>query len=170
VIGSELDAASGARSTARNCLNRLSKHYKSFRSQPNNTEETAMSQDEHTTTTDVTSYLTTLNEDILQAEEAGQPDQIAPHLHEDFTIIRAKGARQNRAEFLKAVPANANRGRTADEIEVRSYGDSAVFVCRVSISRNADGTPASGHFWNTRVFVRQDGEWRCVAWQVTEIQ
>jgi hypothetical protein len=116
----------------------------------------------------MTSRLTALNETILQAEESGVPDQIAPHLHENFTIIRARGARQDRAEFLKAVLANANRGRTADEIEVHPYGDSAVYICRVSISRNADSTPASGHFWNTRVFVRQGGDWRCVSWQVTE--
>jgi hypothetical protein len=128
-----------------------------------------MRHDNDTATTNSTSYLTTLNEDILRAEEEGDKDAIAPHLHENFTIIRATGIRQNREEFLKAVPANVNRGRSAETPKIYPYGDCAVVAVQVSTSKNADGTETLKHYWNTRVFVRQDDEWRCVSWQVTEI-
>ena len=129
-----------------------------------------MSQNEDTKTKNLTNQLTTLNAQILQAEEAGLPDQIAPHLHENFTIIRASGKKENRQAFLDAVPANANRGRSADQLEIHPYGDCAVVIICVTTSQNKDGAPAVGRFWNTRVFIRQSGQWRCVAWQVTEIR
>lgn len=115
------------------------------------------------------SQLATSNEEILHAEEFGLKDKLAPHLHEDFIIVRANGRKENRQEFLGAVPANARRGRTADVPDIRVYGDWAVIVIQVNTSENADGTEALRSFWNTRVFVQQDGEWQCVAWQVTEI-
>ena len=67
------------------------------------------------------------------------------------------------------MPDNAGLGRTADQPEVRLYGDCAVFTCVVTTTKNPDGSPGGGRFWNTRLFVRQAGKWLCVAWQVTPI-
>jgi hypothetical protein len=120
-------------------------------------------------TTDDENALAGVNQDILQAEEDGLKGELAPHLHEDFTIVRANGVKQNQHEYLAAVEANAKRGRSAETPEIHSYGDCAVVRVRVSTSKNPDGTEVLRHFWNTRVFVRQAGDWRCVAWQVTEI-
>jgi Domain of unknown function (DUF4440) len=113
--------------------------------------------------------LTNQNEFILQAEEQGHKADLAPLLTDEFIIIRATGVKQNRDDFLKAVPGNAGRGRTADQPEVHLYGDCAVFTCRVTTTRNPDGTPGGGSFWNTRLFVRDPEGWRCAAWQVTKI-
>ena len=122
-----------------------------------------MSQNEDTGTTDLKNQLTALNERILQAEEAGLPDQIAPHLHEDFTIIRASGKKENRQEFLDAVPANANRGRSAAEPNVYSVGECTVYTVLVTTTQNPDGTPNAGRFWNTRLFISEHGQWLCAA-------
>jgi hypothetical protein len=65
--------------------------------------------------------------------------------------------------------AVAGRGRTADQLEVRPYAGWALVTCRVATTRNADGTPGGGNFWNTRVFVRDPEGWRCAAWQATKI-
>ncbi|MDP9316864.1 MAG: nuclear transport factor 2 family protein [Chloroflexota bacterium] len=113
-------------------------------------------------------HLAAMNEAILHAEEVGLPDQIEPHLHEDFTIVRASGKRETRQAFLEAVPSNAQRGRRAEAPEIHLYGDCAVVSVRVSTAKNPDGSEVLRSFWNTRVFIRQDGEWRCVVWQVTE--
>jgi len=113
--------------------------------------------------------LTELDGRILKAEEEGNRAVLESLLHKDFAILRASGVKQDRQAFLNAVPGNAHRGRSADQLEVRPYGDCAVVTCRVTTSQNPDGTPSVRHFWNTRVFVRQAGEWQCVAWQVTEI-
>jgi hypothetical protein len=128
-----------------------------------------MSQNQDTETTDLKSQLTELNERILQAEEAGLAEKLDPLLAADFTIIRASGIKQDRQAFLDAVPANANRGRSAAEPHVYSVGECAVYTVIVTTTRDADGAPALGHFWNTRLFVYEQGEWRCAAWQVMKI-
>ncbi len=110
-----------------------------------------------------------MNQDILQAEEAGLQDKLAPLLHQDFTIVRASGEKQNRQQFLEAVPANKDRGRRGDQVEVRRYDDRAIFTCRVTTTRDKDGNQVISHFWNTRLFVRENDEWRCAAWQVMKI-
>ncbi len=115
------------------------------------------------------SELLALNERILQAEEMGLKDEIAPLLHKDFTIIRATGVKQDRQTFLDAVSSNANRGRTTEQPEVRLYGDCGVFTCIVMTMQNPDGSPNAGRFWNTRLFVREQSQWRCAAWQTTKI-
>ena len=113
--------------------------------------------------------LDALNERILQAEEEGLKDEIASLLHKNFTIIRASGAKQDRQTFLDAVSSNTNRGRTTEQPDVRLYGDCAVFTCIVITTQNSDGTLNPGRFWNTRLFVREQKQWRCAAWQTTKI-
>jgi hypothetical protein len=113
--------------------------------------------------------LTRLNQRILQAEEDDDTDTLGALLADDFAIVRASGEQQTREEFLDDVPANAHRGRKADRTQVRLYGSDAVFTYRVITKRDSDGNPATAHFWNTRVFRRREGVWRCVAWQVTEL-
>ena len=97
--------------------------------------------------------LTKTNAFILQAEEQGRKADLARHLTDDFMIIRATGLKQNRGEFLEAVPDNAGRGRTADQPEVRPYEGWALVTSRVTTTRSADGSPGGGSFWNTRLFV-----------------
>src|SRR5437870_6729181 len=48
---------------------------------------------------DETNRLIEINDLLLQAEEAGRKDGVAPYLHQDFNIIRANGTKQNREEF-----------------------------------------------------------------------
>lgn len=111
-----------------------------------------------------------LNDLILRAEETGLTNDLTPHLHEDFTIIRANGVMQDGKTFLEAVPKNIRRDRSIDRIQVCPYDDNcAIYTCRVTTNLDKDGNPAVGYFWNTRVYIRQKGVWRCVSWQVTEI-
>jgi len=118
---------------------------------------------------DQTPALNHINQQILRAEEAGDQAILSPLLHPDFTIVRASGEKQDRQTFLDTVLANKNRGRTNNQLELRLYGDRAVFTCIVTTTENRDGTTNSGRFWNTRLFVREHGEWRCAAWQVMKI-
>jgi Domain of unknown function (DUF4440) len=110
-----------------------------------------------------------INQEILDAEETGNQAKLEHHLHPDFTIVRASGEKQNRKAYLAAVSANRKRGRKADRVEVRVYGESAVFTCRVTTSLDKGGKSAQGNFWNTRLFLRQGDKWLCAAWQVMKI-
>jgi uncharacterized protein DUF4440 len=120
-------------------------------------------------TPDLAHELVALNERILQAEEAGQKDELGPLLAEGFTIIRSKGEKVERHDFLEAVPKNANRGRHAAQTNAQLVGQCAIYTCLVTTTQNPDGTPNPGRFWNTRLFVQENGNWRCAAWQVMKI-
>ena len=66
--------------------------------------------------------------------------------------------------FLSAVPANANRG--PQRISVQSlFGRRLcrLYLCCRDYAANPD------HFWNTRFFRRENGQWRCAEWQVMEL-
>jgi len=107
-----------------------------------------------------------INQRILRAEDEGDEATLALLLHPDFNIVRSNGEKQGRQTFLEAVLSNKNLGRTADQVEVRRYGECAVFTCRMTTIRDKEGKDVVSHFWNTRLFLRQDKEWRCTAWQV----
>lgn len=113
--------------------------------------------------------LNELNQRMLEAEESGDRNELASALSQDFTITRASGEKQDRETFLDAVENNKNRGRSADLSDVRFYKDCAIYTCRVTTTRDKDGKATVGHFWNTRMFVRQDNEWLCLVWQVMKM-
>jgi len=56
---------------------------------------------------------------------------------------------------------------SGQDINTRVYGDMAVVTFKL-IGRPADGTMLLGYF-NTGVFLRQNGRWQAVAWQATKI-
>ena len=104
-----------------------------------------------------------INARILEAEEQGQAADFETLLTEDFFIVRSTGQKLDRAAFLADVPDRKHRGRQAVQPEVHQYKDCAIYTCIVTTSQNP------GRFWNTRLFVLEDGHWRCAAWQVTEV-
>ncbi len=110
-----------------------------------------------------------MNNRILEAKEAGTANDLARNLQKDFAIVRATGVKRDRQIFLDAVLDNAHRGRTADDLKVQVYGKSGVLTCRVTTLKDKSGNTKVGHFWNTRVFVKQDEQWRCISWQIAQI-
>ena len=114
--------------------------------------------------------ITALSRRILECEEAGGTGDLAPLLADGFSIIRSSGQKLDRQAFLNAVPANARRGRNASQSNVHLMGCCALHTCIVSTTQDPDGTTTSGRFWNTQLFVRENGQWRCLTWHVMKIQ
>ncbi|RPJ51602.1 MAG: nuclear transport factor 2 family protein [Chloroflexi bacterium] len=110
-----------------------------------------------------------LNDLVLQYEETGDIEKMKPLLAEGFTIVRSNGEVQDLQAFLAAVPGNAQRGRKTTESQVQLMGDTAVVISTVETSSGPEGKKEVGRFRNTRVFVRDDGGWRCLSWQVARI-
>ena len=118
---------------------------------------------------DIENEIMCLNNLILQYEETGNIDKLGQLLAQGFTILRASGERQNRDDFLNSVRQNRDRGRRASQPQVQIIADTAMYSCMIETTRNPDGTPNPGSFINTRMFIRENDEWRCSAWQVTRI-
>jgi quercetin dioxygenase-like cupin family protein len=111
-----------------------------------------------------------LNKRLLQAEEAGLSQELAPLLAKTFTMIRSSGEKIDRAAFLIAVPHNANRGRSVFRPNVHLVNECAIYTCVVRTTQKSDGTPNPGYFWNTRLFTREKEQWRCAEWQVIKVR
>lgn len=94
-------------------------------------------------------------------------------LHPDYVHTRPNGIVTDRAGFLASVKRdkaepNVNYDKlTSTDVAVRVYGDTAVLTGRSGIaSKDASGRLDGETRW-TRVFVRQDGRWKIVAFQAT---
>lgn len=109
--------------------------------------------------------LTELNTETFEAEEAGNRDALVPLLTDDFQIVRSDYSVSDKQTMLDAVPSNAHKGRSVDEVFVRLYGDSAVVTSHLT----TEDQDVVRHFWNTKVFTKHAGEWQCRVWQVSRI-
>jgi ketosteroid isomerase-like protein len=87
---------------------------------------------------------------------------------EDFVGIAGNGRVISRADLMDVFAHNdGSLAFTTDEVDVRVYGDTAIFTGRLT-ARMASGEVASaGRF--THVFVRRAGAWVCVHGQSTPI-
>lgn len=108
----------------------------------------------------------------------------------DLVYTSSAGAVTNKAEILKSFdpPAPADDGKanetpaadaakdappaeepvtfTADDIQVRPYGDAAALTFRLVQHGPGDKTQ---YYRNSGMFVRRDGRWQVVTWQATKV-
>jgi ketosteroid isomerase-like protein len=91
---------------------------------------------------------------------------------EDHTFITPRGMLLTRAQMLQGIVNGSfgNEYREVDELNIRVYGDAAVVTGRTRLTRQEGGKDYSDAYRFTRVYVRQQGGWRAVAWQATHEQ
>jgi ketosteroid isomerase-like protein len=86
-------------------------------------------------------------------------------LAEEFVNIHSTGILKTKAAWLADLRAGKTKfaHEEPDEFRVRIYGDTAVVHYRIGGKGQAAGKAQSGQFRATRIFVRRDGRWQCVA-------
>ncbi len=115
---------------------------------------------------------------LIAAENEGgeQGKKIADLiLAQNFTMItRSNGVEEDRDNLLKAIanPSNPNLFRELEEREfwVRRLGDLGVVRSLITTKERAAPNTILGRFRNIHIFENQQGQWRCVAWQVTRLK
>ena len=110
-----------------------------------------------------------LNRRTFKAEDEPETAReiLGDALSEDFSIVRAIGAVEGKEAMIERVATDTSKKtRRIEHAEARVFGEAAVvWTCLTLI----DPTVAENkQYWNSKTFVRQDGDWRCVAWHVTE--
>lgn len=92
-------------------------------------------------------------------------------LHPTYVIVQPGGAHENKAQTLASLTTGDRHWELAesDEMEVRLYGDTAVVTGRW----RGRGRNGAQHFdYQARflsTWVREDGEWRNVAYMAMEV-
>lgn len=112
-----------------------------------------------------------LNRATFKAEDDLDAKAMAELLTDDFFIVRASGALSKKEAALKETVDPARKGLTREVVDgsedVRVSGNGGFVACLITLKR--DGRVV-GQFRNLKVCAKgNDGKWRCVAWQVTEV-
>src|SRR4029077_14334908 len=117
-----------------------------------------------------------MEEELLKVEK-GFTDAIAKNdleaierfVTDDWIIINADGGIIEKERFLEVIKSGAltHEMMEFDDIRVRLYGDSAVVSALARSKGKFMEQEFTTHERSTDVFVRHEGQWRCVLTQLT---
>ena len=110
-----------------------------------------------------------LEKQFAAAIVKNDPETIERFVVDDWIIINADGGIIDKARFLDVIKSGAltHEMMESDDIRVRVYGDSAVVSAITRTKGKFMSQEFSAEERATDVFVREDGQWRCVLSQLT---
>jgi len=119
----------------------------------------------------VEQQIKTLQGQIVQAQLKADTNSYEKFLTDDYTAIYVSGKLYTKAQDIENFKSGALKYESIDvrELKIRAYGDSAVAISLVSSKGTYGGKPFSGDFRASRVWVKQKGNWKNVAFQVTQV-
>ena len=90
---------------------------------------------------------------------------------DDYTLVNIAGAVTTKAQRLAAIKSGELKYESVsvDEVNIRSYGDTAVVTDRATVKLQDKGQDLSGQYRVTLTFVKLKGAWQLVAAQNTRI-
>jgi ketosteroid isomerase-like protein len=91
-------------------------------------------------------------------------DAIGQYMADDWTIVGSDGRMSDKAAFLGLVKSGAlsHDVMESEDFRIRIYGDAAVVLARGISGGNYRGQLFREVEQSSNVFVRQQGQWRCV--------
>jgi len=98
-------------------------------------------------------------------------DEIGQYMADDWTIVGSDGSIGDKATFLGLVRSEAltHDVMESGDFNVRVYGDSAVVTSHGVSEGKYQGHPFREVKRVSCVFVRQEGEWKCVLTHLSRI-
>ena len=91
-------------------------------------------------------------------------DAIGRFMADEWTIVGADGSLGDKASFLELVRSGvlSHDVMTTEDVQVRVYGDVAVLIARGVSGGMYQEHPFLEAERSSNVFVKRNGEWRCV--------
>ena len=98
-------------------------------------------------------------------------EAIGRYMADDWTIVGSDGSVGDKATFLGLVKSGAltHDVMTSEDFSVRIYGDTAVVTARGVSGGKYQGQAFREVERSSCVFVRQEGQWRCVLTHLSRI-
>jgi uncharacterized protein (TIGR02246 family) len=120
----------------------------------------------------VEQQISALSDQLVQAQSKADTSFFEKHYSDDATIIHGNGKTFTKAEEIASLKSGSLKyesNETRDR-KIRLYGDTAVVTFLVSFKGAVSREPYSGDLHRTVVWVKQKGNWKIVAYQVTRVQ
>lgn len=114
--------------------------------------------------------LLNLEKQFAAAIVKNDPEAIGQFVINEWIIINADGRIIDKERFLGVIRSGAltHEMMESDDIRVRVYGDNAVVSAITRTKGKFMGQEFSNEERATDVFVRLEGQWRCVLTQLTK--
>ncbi len=108
---------------------------------------------------------------LRQATLKGDTSFFEEYWADDYVAIHGDGKLSTKAQEIENFKSGAIKYESIEvrEAKIRTYGDTVVAIWLGSVKATINGKPYSGDFRNTRVWVKQNGNWRIVVFQTTRV-
>jgi ketosteroid isomerase-like protein len=108
---------------------------------------------------------------LNQAAMKRDMDTFNRHLADEYRLTEPDGAVTDRKANVEAVRSGALKLESMKDSDVKAavYGDTGVLTGHTEMKGTYQGQDISGPYRWTRVYVRRDGRWQCVAEQLTRV-
>ena len=113
----------------------------------------------------------TANNNLITAVLKADTDTLEKLLADDYTGVRGDGSVLTKAQEIEKYKSGAIKYETNEikDLKIRVYGHTAVSTSLSSSKNMRDGQQHIGTTRNIRVWVKQKGTWKCVAYQTTRV-
>jgi len=119
----------------------------------------------------VEQQIAALSDQVTQASLKGDTDFMEKYFADDYTATHNDGKLSTKAQEIENFKSGAFKLESDDlrERKIRVYGDTVVVIGLASAKGTLGGKPFSSDFRFTRIWVKQQGNWKSVAYQATRV-
>jgi len=115
--------------------------------------------------------ISALSDQMIQAQLKADTSYFEKNYAEDAMIVHGNGKLYTKAEEIAELKSGSLKYESNEvrERKIHVYGDTAVVNFLISFKGTIGGKPFPGDLRRTVVWVKQKGNWKIVAYQVTRI-
>jgi len=112
-----------------------------------------------------------LHEEFRRAALNGDAGFLKQYLADNYVGVSETGAIITKDQAIRDFTSGAVKYDSIDErdTQIRTFGNTAIVDSLASVRLTSNGKPISGEFRASFVWVRQNGNWKRVAFQATRV-
>lgn len=115
--------------------------------------------------------ISALSDQVIQAQLKNDPSFFEKYYADDISIIHGDGTVWTKAQEIANLKSGSLKYGSVEtrDRKIHVYGDTAVVTFLISFKGVVGGKPYNGDLRRTMVWVKQNGNWKTVAYQVTRV-
>lgn len=100
---------------------------------------------------------------------ANDSDAIGSFMSDDWIMVSERGVstKEHFLSFVRSGQLTHSSMEMAELEKIAVYGDMAVLAARVTNTAQFAGKTLEANEWTSDVFIKQNGEWKCVITHIT---